>query len=287
MCDPLDKIRAEMASIDALLNASLAEQDRKLETNLNRLFIFLISAGFVSLVTVTSLGFMAVRKTMQRLDGLVAQETQHLLATQQATNTKLRHVNDNLQASEEKLTVTLRSIGDAVIATDTYARVTLVNAAAEVLTGWGQANALGRCVEDVFHVVNRETREPTKIPVMDALRHGTVQGLANHTVLIGRDGAERDIADSCAPIRNRDGEVIGAVLVFRDVTQEYNLEAERKLLHQRLQDQQFNRYFVDVELPQNRIENLLRFAILEFVDVRGVVGDVGIPRLPVARVHGA
>jgi len=76
-------------------------------------------------------------------------------------------------------------------------------------------------VEEVFHIINQETRQPSTIPVMETLAHGTKQGLANHTVLIARDGSERAIADSCAPIRDRDGQILGAVLVFRDVTEEY------------------------------------------------------------------
>ena len=76
-------------------------------------------------------------------------------------------------------------------------------------------------MDEIFHIINKETRQPATIPVMETLAHGTIQGLANHTVLIARDGSECDIADSCAPIRDRDGQVIGAVLVFRDVTGEY------------------------------------------------------------------
>ena len=101
------------------------------------------------------------------------------------------------------------------------ARVTRLNPVAERLTGWTQAEAVGRPVGEIFHIVNKETRQPATIPVMETLAHGTIQGLANHTVLIARDGSECDIADSCAPIRDRDGQVIGAVLVFRDVTEEY------------------------------------------------------------------
>ena len=126
-----------------------------------------------------------------------------------------------MQVSEEKLAVTLNSIGDAVIATDAEARVTLLNPLAEQLTGWTQAEATGRPVDEIFHIINQETRQPATIPVMETLAHGTIQGLANHTVLIARDGSECAIADSCAPIRDRDGQVVGAVLVFRDVTEEY------------------------------------------------------------------
>ena len=128
--------------------------------------------------------------------------------------------------------MTLNSIGDAVIATDAEARVTLLNPLAERLTGWTQAEASGRPVDEIFHIINKETRQPSTIPVMETLARGTIQGLANHTVLIAVDGSECDIADSCAPIRDRDGQVVGAVLVFRDVTEEYAVQ-------QALRDQQF------------------------------------------------
>ena len=125
-----------------------------------------------------------------------------------------------LRTSEESLAVTLQSIGDAVLATDAEGRVTRLNAVAETLTGWTQAEAAGRPVADVFHIISETKRQPAFLPVADTLAKGGVHGLANHTVLIARDGTERPIADSCAPIRNREGAVIGAVLVFRDVTDE-------------------------------------------------------------------
>ncbi|TAN64665.1 MAG: PAS domain S-box protein [Methylobacter sp.] len=153
----------------------------------------------------------------------VEAERQYLLEIQAETNKQLQQANVTLQVSEERLAVTLNSIGDAVIATDAGARVTLLNPLAEQLTGWTQADAQGRSVEEVFHIVNKETRQPATIPIMETLAHGTIQGLANHTVLIARDGSECDIADSCAPIRDRD-QVIGAVLVFRDVTGEYAVQ---------------------------------------------------------------
>ncbi|MFH1493804.1 MAG: PAS domain S-box protein [Pseudomonadota bacterium] len=148
-------------------------------------------------------------------------ERQHLLEIQEETNKQLQQSNATLQASEEKLSVTLNSIGDAVIATDAEGRVTILNPLAEHLTGWMQAEAMGHPVDEIFRIINKETRQPSTIPVLDTLAHGTVQGLANHTIVVARDGRECDIADSCAPIRDRDGRVIGAVLVFRDVTEEY------------------------------------------------------------------
>ncbi|MBU0945544.1 MAG: PAS domain S-box protein [Proteobacteria bacterium] len=158
----------------------------------------------------------------------VEAERQHLLEIQEETNKQLQEANVTLRESEEKLAVTLNSIGDAVIATDAEARVTLLNPLAERLTGWTQAQASGRPVDEIFSIINKETRKRATIPVTETLAQGTIHGLANHTVLIARDGQECDIADSCAPIRDREGQVIGAVLVFRDVTGEY---AAQQALH--------------------------------------------------------
>jgi PAS domain S-box-containing protein len=260
----MDAIRDEIASLDAILDDAIRRYDTQLNVTLRRLFNFLVSAGVLAVLSAISLGLFTVRRSKQRLDEKVALQTQHLLKIQQDTNARLLRINDSLQASEEKLSVTLYSIGDAVIATDNQARVTLVNTAAEQLTGWSQALALGRGVNEVFRIINRVTRKPAKVPVMDALKHGRVQGLANHTVLISRNGSERDIADSCAPIRDRDSHVIGAVLVFRDVTKENALEAEQKLLLQRLHDQQF----YTRSLLESNVDALMT------TDTKGILTDV-------------
>jgi PAS domain S-box-containing protein len=118
----------------------------------------------------------------------------------------------------EQLHVTLSSIGDAVIVTDTDGAVTFLNPVAQELTGWESREAAGRPLEEVFRIVNEETRRPAENPVTKALREGMIVGLANHTVLIARDGTERLIDDSAAPIRGEDGTIAGVVLVFRDVT---------------------------------------------------------------------
>jgi PAS domain S-box-containing protein len=133
------------------------------------------------------------------------------------------------RASErrELLRVTLHSIGDAVITTDNEGRITYLNAAAESLTGWAPAEAVGQPLDTVFRIVNEETGQPVENPATQALRDGLVVGLANHTILIGKDGQERPIDDSAAPIRSERGHVSGCVLVFRDVTQQRRMEQER------------------------------------------------------------
>jgi PAS domain S-box-containing protein len=119
----------------------------------------------------------------------------------------------------EWLRVTLASIGDAVITTDTGGNVTFLNPVAESLTGWTQEHAIGKPLTTVFHIVNETSRKHVESPTVRALREGVVVGLANHTVLISRDGTERPIDDSAAPIRRSSGEVAGVVLVFRDITE--------------------------------------------------------------------
>lgn len=121
---------------------------------------------------------------------------------------------------KERLRTTLASIGDAVISTDTEARITNMNAIAEVLTGWSNEEALGLPLETVFRIVNEDTRLTVPHPAEKALREGIVVGLANHTVLIAKDGRERAIDDSAAPIRCKEGEVVGCVLIFRDITEQ-------------------------------------------------------------------
>ena len=128
--------------------------------------------------------------------------------------------SDELTQEKERLLVTLRSIGDAVIATDTDGKILLLNRVAEELTGWENEHAVGQPLQDVFNIINEYTREQCLNPVEKVLESGIVVGLANHTALISRDGSEKSIADSGAPIRDKDGNIIGVVLVFRDITEE-------------------------------------------------------------------
>lgn len=127
----------------------------------------------------------------------------------------------------ERLRVTLESIGDAVITTDLESRVTYLNPVAEALTGWTLAEATGRPLDSVFCIVNEQTRKPADDPARRALKSGTIVGLANHTVLIRKDGAERPIDDSASPIRDALGQIVGCVLVFRDVTDRRRTDQER------------------------------------------------------------
>lgn len=125
----------------------------------------------------------------------------------------------NLEIARRRLAITLESIGDAVIATDAHGRITFMNRVAEEATRWRAEEASGVALEAVFHIFNEETRTPVENPVRKVLEQGRIVGLANHTVLIRRDGTEIPIDDSAAPIRDTKGAIVGVVLVFRDVTE--------------------------------------------------------------------
>jgi PAS domain S-box-containing protein len=128
----------------------------------------------------------------------------------------------SLRETEASHSITLNSIGDAVISTDREGRIVFINPVAERLTGWSLIEARQRHVSEVFHIISSITREPSPNPVDKVLESGAVVGLANHTSLIARDKTERQIADSGAPILDYDGTIMGVVLVFRDVTDEYH-----------------------------------------------------------------
>ncbi len=133
--------------------------------------------------------------------------------------------SEELFESQQWFQTTLESIGDAVIACDIHGAVTFMNVIAARLTGWTLAEAKGHPLVDIFRIVHEETRRPVDNPVEKVLRLRHVVGLANHTVLIARDGREFIIDDSAAPIASGSGEIIGVVLVFRDVTEERRMES--------------------------------------------------------------
>jgi len=137
-----------------------------------------------------------------------------------------KRMENELAAEKERLTVTLRSIGDGVISTDLEGKITLVNKVAEELTGWKEEEAIGKPITEVFHIVNEFSRNRGEDPVGKVLQTGGIIGLANHTLLISKDGKEHVIADSGAPIMDSQNKTIGAVLVFRDITEKRKMEKE-------------------------------------------------------------
>jgi len=154
----------------------------------------------------------------EKIDALAKEIRERRLAEQEA------------HQQGEQLRVTLASIGDAVIATDATGLVTFMNAVAESLTGWTMLQSIGRPLSEIFHVVNEHTREIVENPVAKVAQQKTIVGLHNHTVLIAKNGIERLIDDSGAPIKDAAGKLIGVVLVFRDVTERKQVEQQRERL---------------------------------------------------------
>jgi len=141
-------------------------------------------------------------------------------------STKIRKTLETLSEEKERLAVTLRSIGDGVITTDIEGRIVSINRAAESLTGWTLEEAAGNPLDQVFHIINEQSRERCENPVDKVIQTGKIVELANHTALISRDGTERIISDSGAPILDPKSKTIGVVLVFRDVTEKEKIRKE-------------------------------------------------------------
>jgi len=183
--------------------------------------------------------FIAPRHTVGPFDtptvvGLVAYAITCALII--GTGEAVRSAQRRVLQHAELMRVTLGSIGDAVITTDMSGRVASLNAVAESLTGWTNAEARGQPLDSVFRIIEQDTRAPLESPATRALRENTVVGLANQAVLIAKDGVERSIDDSAAPIKDQNGRVSGCVLIFRDISQRKRWEdvAAGRLLDARL-----------------------------------------------------
>jgi PAS domain S-box-containing protein len=181
-------------------------------------------AGYPLVVADRLVGVMAMFSRHNLSDSTL--EAMSSVANGVALGIERKSAEEGRRQQQEWLRVTLASIGDAVIATDTEGRVTFLNPIAEALTGWSQDDAHGQPLEAVFPIVNERTRQPVENPVEKVLREGVIVGLANHTVLVARDGTERPIDDSAAPIRDGAGRMLGVVLIFRDVTEQRRAEQE-------------------------------------------------------------
>lgn len=178
--------------------------------------------------------------------------------------------NKNLFNERELLKTTILSIGDGVICTDSGGRITLMNEVAKNMTGWHLDSAIGKPFSKVFHIINEQTRELAPDPILKVIETGKILGLANHTVLISKNGIERPIADSAAPIRDSEGRATGVVLVFRDVTDEklHLNEIEFLSFHDQLTGL-YNRRFFEEELE--RLDTGRRFPItLVMGDLNGL-----------------
>ena len=170
----------------------------------------------------------ALQTAYAELERRVQERTAELSEANAALHQEIAHRRQAEQALEHErnlLVVTLASIGDAVMATDLTGALTFLNPVAATLTGWTAQEAVGRHIGEVFRIINEHSRQPAENPLDRVLREGVVVGLANHTVLLARDGREVPIADSGAPIRDMSGQVQGMVMVFRDVTESKHAEA--------------------------------------------------------------
>jgi len=139
---------------------------------------------------------------------------------------ELKRAEDALAAEKERLSTALRLIDDGVITTDAEGKIVLVSKVAEILTGWTEEEAIGRPLSEVFHIIDEKTREPCEAPADIILKTGGMFGFASCKLLIARDGTERIITDSGAPIYDKDSNIIGVVLVFRDITERQRMEEE-------------------------------------------------------------
>ena len=210
----------EMADRDAIRDLNVEFKTRGGET-----IPMSISGSAMHDQSGKALAIILVARDVRELTRLVT-ELNNSNAKLTAEITERTQAEKALAAEKESLAVTLRSIGDGVITSDTAGKVVLVNKVAEALTGWTQAEAAGKPFAEVFQIINEKTRQTCENPVEKVLATGQVVGLANHTVLIAKDGTERNIADSGAPIHDWNSETIGVVLVFRDVTAEERVEKE-------------------------------------------------------------
>jgi PAS domain S-box-containing protein len=216
-------IREIVASMKAEENRLLKLRVRESERSATVVQVTLWVANLVAIALLAAFTFLAFRR----------------LGEQQRNAQLLAEHRDRLQ-------VTLASIGDAVLSTDEKGRVQILNPVAGHLVGWSPAEAEGRPLAEVFHIVNEETRQPAEDPVAKAIRLGTIVDLANHTIVISRDGRETPIEDSAAPIKDAKGRILGVVLVFRDVSERKGFEREQERLAEgermaRIQAEEANR----------------------------------------------
>ena len=154
--------------------------------------------------------------------------------------TERMNLLQEIMAREAEIRATLYSIGDGVIATDLSGRVQIMNPVAEKLTGWAEAEAKGRPIQEVFRLINEFSRQPEENPFDQVIREGSVVALPNYSVLISRDGKEYSVADSGAPIIDNNGVILGVILVFRDQTAERKIQKE--IIEAREQLKERNRF---------------------------------------------
>ena len=206
----MDDIRMICADIDESARASMLAARDVAERSASSVRWFSIGSLVILFALLASAAATVSRSRIRR---------QSLIRELDASRNEARIARDTLD-------LTLRSIGDGVISTDRDGRIGFMNAVAEQLTGWTGKTAVGQPLPLVFRIVNERTRETVENPVEKVLRLGTVVGMSNHTILLNRDGKEIPVDDSAAPVRDTAGELLGVVLVFRDVSARRRAEAE-------------------------------------------------------------
>ena len=209
--DELRKQVDEMASVERQLLTTRSERS---ERTYRVALLTTVVADLFALAMVVAFIFLLRR---------------HLLARDKAAAA--------IHEQREMFRTTIASIGDAVMTTDTQGRITYLNSVAQSLTGWTQETAVGQSLDTVFRIVNEQTRASVENPATRVLREGIVVGLANHTLLIAKDGTERPVDDSAAPIRDQKGNIAGVVMVFRDVTERRRAEAALRASEEKLRRQ--------------------------------------------------
>jgi PAS domain S-box-containing protein len=166
------------------------------------------------------------RKVMESVE--IAESTLQIFAARAAAEIERKRFEEDLAAEKERLAVTLRSIGDGFITTDVNGQVLMINNVAEKLIGWSQSEAYNKPLGEIFHILNEHTRKRHQTAIDRIVETGSVVGSATHSVVVSREGQERLIETSAAPIRDRLSRKIGVVLVFRDITERQRLEEERR-----------------------------------------------------------
>lgn len=258
----MDRIREIIGQIREIEEKLLQQRSAALQSEVSRTLTTILLSSLVGILALALANVTTLREIRRRsaaedsleranaeLEARVAARTAELSDTNQALRAEMKR-REEAEAAEraqrEWWRVTLSSIGDAVITTDGEGRINYINSTARTLTGWTLEEASGQPLDHVFNIVNEESRLPVESPIAKVLREGVIVGLANHTALIAKDGSEIPIDDSGAPIRDDQGRILGAVLIFRDITaQKQNERAREQLLisehHAREQAEQASR----------------------------------------------
>ena len=206
----MERLRAEVARLQSIKTVAL-EKDHQASDRITwiRTIVFFTS-GLLNLI-VLAWAYRRIADSIKLRDQALAEAAKR---------------DAELKQQKDLLAVTLASIGDCVIVTDQIGHITFMNKVAEEVTGWKFDEANGRPATEIFHIVNEETRQPVESPVEKVMKEGVIVGLANHTILIRKDGTEVPIDDSGAPIRDAKGIVHGVVLVFRDFSEQKRASRE-------------------------------------------------------------